>query len=352
MSGIVLWDTPYGVGVHSWDKTPLEPKQIKSVLDQLRVVISSDHFCLVAWVQIEQFGLMAAVLRDSGYTDIAPFFWHKPNQVLVGSSRMLVFCVEVAIIAWMGGRSKNPFKFAADPRSRQNFIALDPPKTNYKFLGSEITPYEKPVPLTQHFIENLTDLGQHVLVLGSGSGSELVAALECGRPVVGVESDKKSYEAANSRLAAYDALRRRLIDNSCEVAGTAVEAAGEDDKAAAVALYEARKLMASDDLPTCCNCTKNSEVERMANCFMCGAVHHSMPVSASNTCRWLCVFCQPRGPSLCSKSCHYKFFAKRKHGQAKADADGEMIYEQRTKEFTAEEEKAEVRSVAFRSSCE
>lgn len=52
-----------------------------------------------------------------------------------------------------------------------------------------INPAEKPVQLAMKFMKAYCTTGETVLVIGSGSGSEIIAGLECKLKVIAVEMD-------------------------------------------------------------------------------------------------------------------------------------------------------------------
>ncbi len=89
------------------------------------------------------------------------------------------------------------------PTQRVNYILI-PKITQYaKYAGTSdiINPTQKPLTLSQLFIERYTNPGGRVLVLGSGSGSEVMSAVMLGRSVVAVDSDPTQLAASRVRLS-------------------------------------------------------------------------------------------------------------------------------------------------------
>jgi len=62
-------------------------------------------------------------------------------------------------------------------------------------------PTQKPLPLSRRLVEHFSNLGEIVVVPFVGSGSECVAAMECGRRFVGVEINPAYVDIARSRIA-------------------------------------------------------------------------------------------------------------------------------------------------------
>jgi len=63
-------------------------------------------------------------------------------------------------------------------------------------------PTQKPLALARRLVEHFSNPGERVVVPFVGSGSECVAALECGRSFVGSEINPAYVEIARERLAA------------------------------------------------------------------------------------------------------------------------------------------------------
>lgn len=61
-------------------------------------------------------------------------------------------------------------------------------------------PTQKPIALSRRLVEHFSNPGDLVVVPFVGSGSECVAALECGRNFFGTEINKSYVKIANSRL--------------------------------------------------------------------------------------------------------------------------------------------------------
>lgn len=60
---------------------------------------------------------------------------------------------------------------------------------------------EKPVALMAHWIVNSTDIGDLVIDPFMGTGSTVVAAIQTGRAVIGIEKDPKWFDVACARAA-------------------------------------------------------------------------------------------------------------------------------------------------------
>jgi cyclopropane fatty-acyl-phospholipid synthase-like methyltransferase len=66
--------------------------------------------------------------------------------------------------------------------------------------GEKVNVTEKPPELDQQLMALHCVPGDDVLVLGSGTGSDVIGAINCGCNVYGVERDRKQYDAAITRI--------------------------------------------------------------------------------------------------------------------------------------------------------
>lgn len=67
---------------------------------------------------------------------------------------------------------------------------------------ANIHPTQKPLDLMAYLIRTYTNEGDTVLDFAMGSASTGVAALECGRKFIGIETDQKFFELASQRMEA------------------------------------------------------------------------------------------------------------------------------------------------------
>jgi DNA modification methylase len=203
--GLILWDLPYGLGKESWDKSRLSITDLKQVFNQLRVILSHDGAVMVAWCHFPQIGEMFDAMKSGGFQDVHTYYWYKKDQnVATGTKDSYTFSVETAVMGYYGGRSKCKFRhFSSNPAERHNIHMSFTHRDLYQYKGKVVNLHEKPISLAAVFVKQHTDEGDKCLVLGSGCGSELIACVELGRPVVGIELDPSQYEAANDRLRSW-----------------------------------------------------------------------------------------------------------------------------------------------------
>ncbi len=99
--------------------------------------------------------------------------------------------------------TKNGKVWAPHPDGRQAGDVWRFPTLAGRRFANERTdhPTQKPLSLSRRIVEHFSNQGDLVLVPFVGSGSECVAALECGRQFVGSELNPAYVEMARSRIA-------------------------------------------------------------------------------------------------------------------------------------------------------
>lgn len=71
--------------------------------------------------------------------------------------------------------------------------------------GDPINEYEKPVSVARHLLGMFARPGERVLICGTGSGSEVVAAMSLGLSVTGIELAHDQFIASQERIGKYAA---------------------------------------------------------------------------------------------------------------------------------------------------
>lgn len=215
---MIYQDSPYNTLPHKlaeWDSKPWttadQTKVIESVTDAIE---RKRGVAWVYWTTAEKMGDFMKVFREKGWDVHSHWTWYKSTYNANVVSNGLLMATEHFFIATLGESPKYFFEKLVNPTDRHNHISMTHVTVNSKDENGEaINVCEKPVPLAIKIIEMLTNATSRVLVIGSGSGSEVIAALHLGRPVVAVESDKRQWLAANNRISAF--IRGKLSQVRC-----------------------------------------------------------------------------------------------------------------------------------------
>ena len=144
--------------------------------------------------------------EKAGYTDASMFQTYKPAQN-ANARNNLVNAADMILIHYRGGMAnaiRKTFPHGNNPTSRHNFLAtpLLHGKTTIESGGPPINPCEKHPIIAYHLSKILFETGKPVLVIGSGSGGEVVGLVRAGFNVVAVEMDHAQNAGLRARLTA------------------------------------------------------------------------------------------------------------------------------------------------------
>ena len=204
-----------------WD-VPLEPEQFDNLLRQIQAVKTDLASVVMFWHSPHQQPMITTKLQEHGFTNITDFYWYKANANQAGTTHF-VRAVEVATIAMKGGRSLGYTTLPSDHIQRHNHITQDSVVSLSKDGGRIINPSEKPPELFERIFKLLALPHSKVLLLGFGSGSEVIGALSAGLDVVGIENDPKQFSSACNRIRAWAALETKPSESEPEAPSDAVQ---------------------------------------------------------------------------------------------------------------------------------
>src|SRR4051812_23850044 len=199
---MVYWDQPYGLHLGLWDSKRISKDDIRTTLKMVLAVNTFENSVCIVWHHVRGSDDVATELEHAGFKDVHPIFWYKSNQMAVThTSKDYIYAVESGTIGYLSGRSKAKWRSQArNPRERHNMISLPTQRATTEWRGAPLNQAEKPVALADHFICLHTDPGDTVLILGTGTGSEVIACLEAGRNCVAIELDPDQRQGAVARL--------------------------------------------------------------------------------------------------------------------------------------------------------
>ena len=231
LSALIIADLPYGYGVATWD-TALTTVDLDRMMTAIRTVSSTSSSdqrstsipmtgkCIVIWHSHYQISDIDGALIRAGWEKRVVCVWHKTGQNANGNLDDYVNAWECCTVAWHGDKKKGNVHFSTNPLERQNVWMMPSVNSHTKIPGTniDINFCEKPPQFAKQFCEWFTAPNDDVLVLGFGSGSDLIGCLEGRRNVVGVELDAAQFGAVKARLNTYIEKRRqekrRLIEFS------------------------------------------------------------------------------------------------------------------------------------------
>jgi site-specific DNA-methyltransferase (adenine-specific) len=148
--------------------------------------------CMIVFCEFEQQFELIQKAKEYGLNNYINLVFRKnfSAQVLKANMRIVGNC-EYGLLLY---RDKLP-KFNND--GRMVFNCLDWYKDT---VTPKVHPTQKPVPLLRRLIEIFTDKGDVVIDPCAGSGTTLLAAIQCGRKAYGFEIKKNFYKEAQEKI--------------------------------------------------------------------------------------------------------------------------------------------------------
>ena len=196
---------PYGLGIAPWDNVAPTEEELKTLIEGFMYLKGTKTLVtVVLWSNVFELGLVKKVLADMNFKHIQVLTWYKHNlNHVAGTTMSFLHASEVCIIAHAGKMEAAAefLNMPSDPLQRHDVIIG--PRKGKKSLdveGKEINPYEKPDYLSEWILRKVTKPGDTVLVAGFGAGGDLRGALNAGCNVIGIEQDKRQFNAVKRTI--------------------------------------------------------------------------------------------------------------------------------------------------------
>lgn len=198
-----------------WDEIPWTPEcQERAIAEVVHRVPDKQSLVWIMWTTVAKAGEFMAVFRKLNWTIVAEWVWHKigHNYPIMATDCIRAF--EFFFVASFSTNKVGHFSGMTDPSQRQNVLVIPSVTTlSDNGDGAPINVCEKPVQVAEHLIAVYTNAEQNVLVIGSGSGSECIAALNLGRKCWAVETDKVQWYASSARIKVF--CENTLLGKEC-----------------------------------------------------------------------------------------------------------------------------------------
>ena len=184
------WRTEINNDVAEWDEKPLDPADL---LQEFKRIIKPDGNIFI-FTSYNLIGKYHDVF-DKEFDTFQFMVWHKTNPIPnIRKSSFLNSC-ELIVCLWNKGHTWNFTK----QNEMHNFIE-SPICMGTERLKDPKHPTQKPVKILEHIINIASNEDDVVLDMFMGVGSTGVAAMNLNRRFIGIELDKKYYNAACKRL--------------------------------------------------------------------------------------------------------------------------------------------------------
>ena len=224
---LILCDLPYQMISCDWDSLiPLEPlwKQYNRIAKENAAMVftASQPFTTI---------LISSNIKNFRYE----WIWEKPQGTNPMAAKFMPLKSHENILVFYRKKpTYNPQMWQSTPYSgfksntknigeaygnlksqhRDNTDGSRYPKTVLKFKQEKgYHPTQKPVPLMEYLIKTYSNEGDLVLDNTMGSGTTGVAAIQCNRRFIGIESDKSYYDIAMKRIQQAEKEKEMSLDN-------------------------------------------------------------------------------------------------------------------------------------------
>lgn len=270
-------DLPYGVlnpDEAPWD-TLLTADELTQMIENFEAVSAVGAYVIGFWCHWGQLGMIQELLKNHQFTLISPITWYKNDQNYVGGQDAFTFATETLVCARKIRRQGASLYVNMDknPVKRHNII-IGPTQSSKDYLkdenGRKINPCQKPTYLFKTFLGWFARPGDTVVIVGTGAGGEVQAAIEFGVNVKGFETDDRQIKALAGHLTTVEFQMKKSV-RADKLKKKQHAAAAED------LLVEAEDAEDNDDVSMSCHVCDiaHSEQELDYMCPKCGSSIHT-----------------------------------------------------------------------------
>ena len=192
---------PFGLGVADWDVL-LTDEQLTLFFRQLQIINTSQTTVLALVVHFKDAGRVASYMEQFGFVDVHPFYTYKPQQNQRGTG-CFIFAVEIILVGYKAPSRSRVLSFPhANPLFRHNLLFGHSVTSRWKSAGGDdaVNTTQKHPGVARHLASIFSTPGTTALVIGAGSGSDVIGCIQAGVNVVAVERCPQQFQGASARL--------------------------------------------------------------------------------------------------------------------------------------------------------
>ena len=195
-----IFDCPYGLNVAPWDVAPT-PVELSALFKQFGALNDGEHCVVVFFHGHKEAHNVHKAFEEAGFKQTIPFAWVKPNHTAAGPKNSLVTSFETGAMAYKEHRGTVPWFISENPTERPNVWHEESVSTMFKHEnGDVVNPCQKPTALISKIVAMHCPKDSNLLVVGFGSGSEILGGLDAGVNVFACERDAIQFKATGRRL--------------------------------------------------------------------------------------------------------------------------------------------------------
>ena len=273
-TAFVFFDAPYDELQCAWEYQ-ITLLILINILKQINAVHRGDWQICVIMHKPRDTHIVMEALETMGYCQLTQIYWYKGKEHQTKTPvSSYTSSVEMGTIGFRPDRSKCKWSMGKDPRSRHNHFEFKAVTKYIKHSDGEIVnPCQKPPALLRWLCGNHLHAGSTVLVIGAGSGADVIGATQSCCNVVTVERCDKQFSKLQTTLVKYSSLSEAQLSDIQE---------DEDDDASADSGPSAKDKEGSED----------EDEKAHSNCPECkGKLYHS-----EGSVRNICVACTTPAP--------------------------------------------------------
>lgn len=194
---------PYGLDVAEWDVL-LSDAEIELLFQQLAIMNTASAHTIFLHVHPKDIGRIWKALETNGYQHVHLLYVYKPQHNQVGTHQYLN-AIDQILVGYSPTRSAAKPRFNnPNPLFRHNLLWSHTPHHKRKMEASgdlkSVNPTEKHPIVSMQLGKVHCSPGGRALVIGAGSGSEVIGFNRAGLNVVALEKDPRQFQAICSRL--------------------------------------------------------------------------------------------------------------------------------------------------------
>jgi hypothetical protein len=294
-------DLNYGYRVANWD-TAIDALFLDNIFKQYDASNTNDNCVVWMWHAPRDTSLVLAAYEARKYVQPLGFYWHKTLHNVAGPKSALTSSVETCMIGYKKTRNEVPWNCSDDPTERHNFIECKGvTKMARDDTNNIINPSEKPPHVVCEIIRINCNRGETIVIVGPGSGGDIMGAVMAGINVVAVEKDPYQFKSLQAHLTKLAAEEQEALDNGKIPKGKSSSAHPTAQSSSSGQSVSSDPHVPDEDAE-CRGCKREFMDEDKARCYFCNHWHHvdCMTVcnSTKNTTMYQCHLCAPTDEDL------------------------------------------------------
>ena len=196
----MFWDAVFGLNVAHWDERRLTREEWTEFFKQVAVINTATNFAAAFYCYYVQLGELREVMEEAGYSGFELIHVIKPMQNYQGTNQF-INNAELILIGYKNVRTNFQLNFA-DPNPMRRHSAIFSPNVGPKLTydSKEVNTTEKHPLVSMRLGQIFCPPGSNVLLIGAGSGAEMVGFNRAQLSVVALEADPLPIPGAASRM--------------------------------------------------------------------------------------------------------------------------------------------------------